>query len=205
MASGNYPPKVNSSEGQNWKKRLKALGIVRKRGTKKKISLGREEGEGGAVAAGPHGGEVLRSGEALRSDEAPAAPLSFEENSLRSPRTLQKVESGRVGEDLACALLAENSLQILDRNVRYRDGEIDVVALDGATTVFVEVKRRRDAALGTPAEAVTRTKRARVVKAARRWLAAHPARSGSVRFDVVAIRDDSSAVEWLRGAFDASR
>ena len=69
--------------------------------------------------------------------------------------------------------------------------EGDFLKRDGATTVFVEVKRRRDAALGTPAEAVTRTKRARVVRAARR--------------DVVAIRDDSAAVEWLRGAFDASR
>ena len=165
MSGGNYPPKVNSSEGEDWKRRLKALGIVRKR---------RRKGE-------------------------------KKENSLRSPRTLQKVKSGREGEDIACALLAENSLLVLDRNVRYRDGEIDIVARDGATTVFVEVKRRRDAALGAPAEAVTRTKRARVLRAARRWLAAHPSRSGPVRFDVVAIQDDSPDVEWLRGAFDASR
>jgi putative endonuclease len=157
MTSGNYPPKVNSPEKADWKKRLKALGIVRKRGT------------------------------------------------TTSLRSLQKAKSGHEGEDIACALLAKNSLLVLDRNVRYPDGEIDIVALDGETTVFVEVKRRRDGALGTPAEAVTRTKRARVVKAARRWLAAHPARAGSVRFDVVAIRDDSPAVEWLRGAFDASR
>ena len=115
------------------------------------------------------------------------------------------MKSGREGENIACALLEENSLRILDRNVRYPDGEIDIVALDGATTVFVEVKRRRDGALGTPAEAVTRAKRARVVRAARRWLAAHAARAGSVRFDVVAVRDAPPAVEWLRGAFDASR
>jgi putative endonuclease len=201
MTSGNYPPKVNSPEEKDWKKRLKSLGIVRgrgKRGEKKEEFLRREEGEGGAVASGQHGGEAARSVE-------PAASSLFEENSPRSLRTLQKVNSGREGEDIACALLAENSLLVLDRNVRYRDGEIDIVALDGATTVFVEVKRRRDVALGTPAEAVTRTKRARVVRAARRWLAAHPGRAGSVRFDVVAVRDDSPAVEWLRGAFDASR
>jgi putative endonuclease len=112
------------------------------------------------------------------------------------------VRSGREGEDLACLLLVENSLRILARNVRYRDGEIDIVALDGATTVFVEVKRRRDDSLGAPAEAVTRTKRARVVRAARRWLAAHPAREGSVRFDVVAIRDEPASVTWIRAAFD---
>jgi putative endonuclease len=197
MTAGNYPPKVSSSEGEDWKKRLKSLGIVRKkrkRGEKKEDSLGREDGEGGAGASGSH-----------RGDTAAAGPLSFEEIPGGSLRTLQKVRTGKEGEDMACALLAENSLLVLDRNVRYPDGEIDIVALDGATTVFVEVKRRRDGALGTPAEAVTRTKRARVVRAARRWLAAHPARAGSVRFDVVAIQDDSPAVEWLRGAFDASR
>jgi len=140
----------------DWKKRLKALGIVRKRGKKK------------------------------------------EEN-------LQKVKSGREGEDIASLLLEENSLRILERNVRYPDGEIDIIADDHGTTVFVEVKRRKDATLGTPAEAVTPRKRERVIRAARRWLAAHPGRAGAVRFDVVAIRDDSPAVEWLRGAFDALR
>ena len=154
---------MNSAEGDDWKARLKALGIVRKRRPKRtKEEKGRE-------------------------------------------KDLRKVEVGRIGEDIACSLFKENSLRILDRNVRYADGEIDIVVEDGATTVFVEVKRRKNDALGTPAEAVTRTKRARVVRAARRWLAAHPARAGSVRFDVVAIRDDSGAVEWLRGAFDASR
>lgn len=190
---------MDSPEQVDWKKRLKALGIVRKKGTKKKNLLRKEEGEGGVVAAGS------REGEALRSGEAPAVPLSFEEIPGGSLRTLQKVRSGRIGEDIACALLAENSLLVLDRNVRYPDGEIDIVAVDGATTVFVEVKRRRDGALGTPAEAVTRMKRARILKAARRWLAAHPARAGSVRFDVVAIQDDRLAVDWLRGVFDASR
>ncbi len=196
MSGGNYPPNVNSEEGTDWKKRLKALGIVRKRkkGKKREDSLRREEGKGGAAAGVPH-----------RSEAPAAVPLSFEENPGGSLRTLQKVRSGQEGEDIACALLAENSLLVLDRNVRYRDGEIDIVARDGETTVFIEVKRRRDAALGTPAEAVTRTKRARVLRAARRWLAAHPSRSGLVRFDVVAIQDDSPDVEWLRGAFDASR
>lgn len=110
--------------------------------------------------------------------------------------------SGREGEDLACSLLEENLLFILDRNVRYRDGEIDIVALDGATTVFVEVKRRRNDALGAPAEAVTRTKRARVVRAACRWLLAHPSRSRSVRFDVVAVVDAPASVTWIKAAFD---
>jgi putative endonuclease len=113
------------------------------------------------------------------------------------------VESGRRGEDLASLLLEENVLRILDRNVRYKDGELDIVALDGATTVFVEVKRRRDDALGTPAEAVTVRKRRRVVRAARRWLASHPGRGRSVRFDVVAVRDEPASVTWIKAAFQA--
>ncbi len=153
---------MNSPEKEDWKKRLKALGIVRKRKKRPKKDL---------------------------------------EISLRTQR---KVESGRIGEDLACALLAENSVQVLARNVRYPNGEIDIVALDGATTVFVEVKWRRNDARGTPAEAVTRKKRDRVIRAARRWLVENPGRSRAVRFDVVAIRDEPPEVAWIRGAFDAS-
>jgi putative endonuclease len=164
MTSRNYPPKVKS-DGEDWKKRLKELGITRKRKKRPKNDL-----EG-------------------------------------SSRTLQKVLSGRIGEDIACSLFKENSLQILDRNVRYPNGEIDIVALDGATLIFAEVKWRRNDARGTPAEAVTPRKRFRVVRAARRWLVENPARAGAreVRFDVVAIREEPPEVAWIRGAFDASR
>ncbi len=167
---GNYPLPVSPDESADWKKRLKALGIVRKRkkrGEKKEQEedfLKKEEGKG----------------------------------------DLRKVESGRRKARISpLSYSKKTSLRILDRNVRYRDGELDIVALDGGTTVFVEVKRRRDAALGEPAEAVTRTKRLRVVRAARRWLAAHPGRGRSVRFDVVAIVGDPPAATWIKGAFDA--
>ena len=154
---------MSPAESEDWKKRLKALGISRKRGKKKK-----EE-------------DLLRKVK-------------------RDPR---KVESGRGGEDLASSLLEEDSLLILARNVRYPNGEIDIIADDSGTTVFVEVKRRWDSSLGSPAEAVTRTKRLRVVRAARRWLAAHPSRARSVRFDVVAVLGDPPAVTWIKDAFGA--
>lgn len=155
---------MSPDESADWKKRLKALGIARKRkkrGEKEENLLGKVK---------------------------------------RDPR---KVESGRKGEDLASSLLEENSLLILARNVRYPNGEIDIVALEAGTTVFVEVKRRRDSALGAPAEAVTVRKRRRVVRAARRWLAAHPGRGRAVRFDVVAVVDEPASVTWIKGAFDA--
>jgi putative endonuclease len=159
---------VSPDESGDWKKRLKALGIARKRKKKEKKEdlLGKVKRGGG------------------RPD-------------------LRKVESGRRGEDLASLLLEENLVSILARNVRYPDGEIDIVADDSGTTVFVEVKRRRDSALGAPAEAVTVLKRRRVVRAARRWLAAHPSRGRSVRFDVVAVEGDPPAVTWIKGAFDS--
>jgi putative endonuclease len=176
---------VNSPENGDWKKRLKALGITRKRKRKRRPKE-----------------DFLRKEEGGRPGEVPTVPLSLEEG---SPRTLQKVLSGRIGEDIACSLLAENSVQVLARNVRYPNGEIDIVALDGATTVFVEVKWRRNDARGTPAEAVTPRKRGRVIRAARRWLVENPGRSRAVRFDVVAIRDEPPEVAWIREAFDASR
>jgi putative endonuclease len=184
---------MKSSGNEDWKKRLKSLGIARKRGPKRtgKEDFPRKE-EGGRPAEA--------SGQPQR--EALASPPSFEETPGRAPRTRRKLESGLEGEDIASLFLEEHSLRILARNVRYRDGEIDIVALDGETTVFVEVKRRRDSLLGTPAEAVTQTKRRRVVRAARRWLAAHPGRSRAVRFDVVAVLGDPPAVTWIKSAFD---
>ncbi len=148
---------MRSSDGEDWKKRLKALGIVR-------------------TAKG--------TGEKRKKD-------------------LRRVKCGRSGEDAAVSLLEENLLSILARNVRYPDGEIDIVADDAGTTVFVEVKKRRTDALGAPAEAVTRTKRARVVRAARRWLATHPSRARAVRFDVVSVLGEPPAVTWIKDAFGA--
>ena len=158
---------MNFSEGEDWRKRLKALGIVRKR-RPKKIEKERKKDE-------------------------------------EKEKDLRKVKSGRLGEDIACSLLEENLLRVLHRNVTYPDGEIDIIALDGATLVFVEVKWRRSDALGAPAEAVTPRKRARVIRAARRWLAENRGGAAAVRFDVVAIRAEPPEVDWIRGAFDASR
>lgn len=113
--------------------------------------------------------------------------------------------SGREGEEMAARHLAERGATVLERNARTAGGEIDLVARVGATLVFVEVKRRRSAARGAPAEAVTPFKRRRILRAARAWLAAHPAREErGVRFDVVAIQDEPLKVEWIEGAFDAS-
>ena len=83
-------------------------------------------------------------------------------------------------------------MQVLDRNWRCRDGEIDLVVLDGAVLAFVEVKTRSSTRFGDPAEAVTPAKAARLRRLAIRWLAAQrdtgdPLPWTEIRFDVVSI------------------
>lgn len=120
----------------------------------------------------------------------------------RRPPTTAK---GRAGEDGAARFLEERGLEVVARNVRAGGGEIDIVASDGRAVVFVEVKWRRDASRGVPAEAVTPAKRRRLLSAARAWLAANPAHSSrDVRFDVVAIEGEAGKTDWIKGAFDAT-
>ena len=112
---------------------------------------------------------------------------------------------GRWGEDVAAAHLTAAGLEVLERNWRCREGELDVVARDrDGTVVFVEVKTRSGTGYGLPAEAVTRQKARRVRQLACRWLLAHPAGAAPLRFDVVAVvrrPDGPPVVEHLRGAF----
>jgi putative endonuclease len=116
------------------------------------------------------------------------------------------VRPGQAGEDLACAYLLRKGLRIVERNFRCRSGEIDVIARDGETLVFVEVKERAGASHGGAIEAVTRAKRARVVRAARLYAAQHALSEAAVRFDVIAIdlAPEGPQVRHEAGAFDAA-
>jgi putative endonuclease len=115
---------------------------------------------------------------------------------------------GRRGEDVAAEHLAARGLVVLDRNWRCREGELDLVAADGARLVVAEVKARSGTGYGVPAEAVTPPKAARVRRLAQRWLAERHARGepgfDEVRFDVVAVLLAPGAaprVEHYEGAF----
>ncbi len=115
-----------------------------------------------------------------------------------------KTQLGRYGEQLAVQLLADAGYRILARNWRCQQGEIDIVAADGATLVVCEVKTRSSARFGEPAEAVGRLKSARLRQLAARWLAAHPGDWSEIRFDVVAVLRGPAGpaqVRHLRGAF----
>jgi putative endonuclease len=95
--------------------------------------------------------------------------------------------SGTAGEVAAARYLTERGYHVLERNFRCRGGEIDLIALDGGTLVFVEVKLRRSLARGSPLEAVTAVKQARVRKAAQQYLGFCGRVFGRIRFDVICI------------------
>ncbi|HYN93697.1 MAG TPA: YraN family protein [Pilimelia sp.] len=111
---------------------------------------------------------------------------------------------GAHGEGLAARHLTEAGMVILDRNWRGPQGEIDIVARDGPAVVFIEVKTRRGAGYGTPADAIGAAKVRRLRRLAAQWLATTGVRAADVRFDVVSVRADpggTARVEHLRGAF----
>jgi putative endonuclease len=91
---------------------------------------------------------------------------------------------GEMAEDRACQLLKSEGYEIVARNWRCRSGEVDIVARDGTTLVFVEVKSRRSETFGGPEGAVHAAKQRRIVSAARAFLSATGC-DLPVRFDVV--------------------
>ncbi len=109
--------------------------------------------------------------------------------------------SGVAGEELAAEWYRRNGYEVLDRNWRVREGELDVVARRGRTLVVCEVKARRSDAFGSPLEAVTRAKQARIRRLAAAYLRAAPRslRVDTVRFDVAAVLDGN--LEVIEGAF----
>ncbi len=114
---------------------------------------------------------------------------------------------GRQGEELAGRFLARQGYRLLARNYRTRLGEIDIVAEEGRTVVFVEVKTRRAHDCGHPAEAVTPAKCRQISKAALQFLGETGREGQEARFDVVAVTLPLAAppeIELIRNAFDLS-
>ena len=109
-------------------------------------------------------------------------------------------ELGRSGEGAAAEWYEARGYQVLERNWRCRDGELDLILADGRMFVFCEVKARTTEAFGLPEEAVTRSKQARIRRLAARWLdEGAPTRPRAIRFDVACVL--GGQVEVLEGAF----
>ena len=94
---------------------------------------------------------------------------------------------GAQGEAIASAHLESEGLAIASRNYRTRYGEIDLVARDGDTIVFVEVKTRRTSAYGSPEESITARKREHLARTAALYLQEHGLEHQPWRIDLVAI------------------
>jgi len=93
----------------------------------------------------------------------------------------------RIGEEAAARLLTARGYRILERNLRRRRGEIDIIARKGEEIVFVEVKSRSSEDFGSPAEGVAGAKQRRLADLAAGYIAAHFRREVKWRFDIVEV------------------
>jgi putative endonuclease len=120
-------------------------------------------------------------------------------------------ELGRRGEDEAVRYLRGLGYRIVGRRERVLRGDIDVVALDGRTVVFVEVRSRTESAHGHPAETVGPAKQRRIAELANAYIRRHRLEDCNVRLDVVAVTFPGPgsppvarpAVEHYQNAFDS--
>ncbi|MGH9041633.1 MAG: YraN family protein [Acidimicrobiia bacterium] len=121
--------------------------------------------------------------------------------------TRARLELGASGEELAAGWYTAAGYQVLARNWRCREGELDLIASRGGVAVFCEVKTRRGDRFGLPAEAVTPAKQRRLRRLALLWLAERPAgapRFPDLRFDVASVVARPGAdptVEVIEAAF----
>jgi putative endonuclease len=114
-------------------------------------------------------------------------------------RDATTIQIGASGEDRAADALHRRGYRLVERNYRCKVGELDIIARDGPTLVFVEVRSRRTADHGTALDAVGWRKQAKVSRVAAHYIATRRPRFETARFDVVAITGDH--VEVIRDAW----
>lgn len=116
-----------------------------------------------------------------------------------------RVLKGRRGEEAAAEFLIRKGMKIIDRNFRCPVGEIDIIAMDAAVVVFVEVRSRTGSRFGGPEESIDAPKRRKIVQTAQWYLKKRGLGDSPARIDVVAIRwrGDEPEVNWIVNAFGA--
>lgn len=114
-----------------------------------------------------------------------------------------RVLKGRSGEDAAVDFLVGKGMKILDRNFRCAVGEIDIIAMDASSIVFVEVRSRSGSRFGGPEESIGASKRRKIVQTAQWYLKRRGLGNSPARIDVVAIRwrGDEPEINWIVNAF----
>jgi putative endonuclease len=112
---------------------------------------------------------------------------------------------GQGSEDRAAAFLERRGYRILERNRRFKVGEIDIVAMDGETLVFVEVRSRSDPSQVHPAETITPKKKRQIVLTAMAYCQDEGITDTMIRFDVVAVLGPQEEIDLIQNAFEAGR
>lgn len=115
---------------------------------------------------------------------------------------MNKRSFGGQGEADARAYLVGKGIKVLEMNFRRPTGEIDIIAKQGRTLLFVEVKRRSSLRFGRPAEAVNRQKQAHILRTAQLYLQENHIQDVSLRFDIVEVLPGE--IRHIENAFDAS-
>ncbi len=115
-----------------------------------------------------------------------------------------RINLGKRGEDLATVYLIEKGFQIVVRNYRQKSGEVDIIAIDKKTLVFIEVKTRSSLLFGQPFEAVTTNKQAQLRRIALDYMTRNKIKNQAARFDVVSIlieKNKNPEIEHLQNCF----
>lgn len=115
-----------------------------------------------------------------------------------------KLQAGHLGEESACKLLLSKGYHIIERNVRYRFGEIDIIATDGPILCFVEVRSRENSRFTNPMASIRRDKQEKIIRSASLYLQKKYKNIPPCRFDVVSIVGYGcmQELELIRNAFE---
>lgn len=119
----------------------------------------------------------------------------------------ERISLGKQGEDLAASYLRNKCYKIIQRNYRQKSGEIDIIARDRDTLIFVEVKTRKNLSFGRPFESVTPKKQSQLTRIALDYMTRNRLTEEAVRFDVISILmspDGEAEIEHLANCFEAT-
>jgi putative endonuclease len=119
--------------------------------------------------------------------------------------TLERVKSGKSGEDIAVSYLSKENYKIIERNYRTKLGEIDIIADDKGCICFVEVRAKNSLVFGSPEDTIIKKKQHRIAKAALMYIKRFKLGESSCRFDVVCVEKVDSVepqVKLIRNAFE---
>jgi putative endonuclease len=120
------------------------------------------------------------------------------------PRLFNFLALGKQKEQQAKKWLIKQGIEIIAENHRCKGGEIDLIGLQLQTLIFFEVKYRKSADFGHPAEMVNAKKQQHIINCAQQFLQKHPKyQTLAMQFDVITFSADNQEPEWIRNAFQA--